>query len=413
MAKKAGWSPEFLRAIPKTDLHVHLDGSLRLATLIELAKSQAVELPSFEAAGLRELVFKPSYADLSEYLQGFKYTCAVLRDPESLERVAYELAIDCFAEGVRYIEPRFAPQLSASERMTIEDVLLAVDRGLARAKREINAMAEIASGAEPPFDYGIIGCAMRKFSAGFSPYYGNLVACHRYTPPSQLYPIASQELVRALVGLRDRRGVPLIGFDLAGEEKGWPANAHRKAFEFAHQHFLMKTVHAGEAYGPSSIFQAITQCHADRIGHGTHLFASELVDHLPSSERETYTRELVQYIANRRITIEVCPTSNLQTIPSLGGIENHPVKRMLAERLSVTLCTDNRLVSNTTVTEEIQKVVEAFELSSEVLRDMIVYGFKRSFSAQPYVQKRAYVRRVIDYYEKLERELLDGVKDSA
>ncbi|HKX13451.1 MAG TPA: adenosine deaminase family protein [bacterium] len=410
MAKNASLSAEFLRAIPKTDLHVHLDGSLRLSTLIDLAKAQAVELPSYEETGLRELVFKDHYADLTEYLHGFKYTCSVLRDPESLERVAYELAVDCFAEGVRYIEPRFAPQLCASDSLSIEDVVLAVDRGLAKAKREINSKPKIAAGEEPPFDYGIIGSAMRKFGASFSPYFNNFVSCHRYTPPAQIYPIASQELVRALVGLRDRRGVPLVGFDLAGEEKGWPANAHRKAFEYAHQHFLMKTVHAGEAYGPSSIFQAITQCHADRIGHGTHLFASELVEHLPSSERETYTRELVQYIANRRITIEVCPTSNLQTIPSLGNIENHPVKRMLAERLSVTLCTDNRLVSNTTVTAEIQKVVETFDVDPEVLRDIIIYGFKRSFSAQPYVEKRAYVRRIIDYYEKLEKERSEGIE---
>ncbi|HCU24977.1 MAG TPA: adenosine deaminase family protein, partial [Deltaproteobacteria bacterium] len=118
---------------------------------------------------------------------------------------------------------------------------------------------------------------------------------------------------------------------------------------------------------------------ADRIGHGTHLFAAELVDHLPSSERESYTQALVQYIANRRITIEVCPSSNLQTIPSLGDIKNHPVKKMLAERLSVTIGTDNRLVSHTTVSEEIWKVVNAFSLEPKVLRDMIVYGFKRSF----------------------------------
>ncbi|MCE9625914.1 MAG: adenosine deaminase family protein [Deltaproteobacteria bacterium] len=395
---------EFIRAIPKTDLHVHLDGSLRLETLIELAKAQSVELPSYNPEGLKELVFKDRYADLGEYLHGFQYTCAVLREPEALERVAYELAIDSFAEGVRYIEPRFAPQLNASEKLSIEEVLLAVDRGLAKAKSEINQRDPIASGKEPPFDYGIIGCAMRKFGKTFSPYYNTFIGCHRYAPVSQVFPLASMELVQALIGTRDRRGVPVVGFDLAGEEKGWPANAHRKAFEYAHQHFLMKTIHAGEAYGPSSIFQAITQCHADRIGHGTHLFASDLVEHIPSSERESYTEALVQYIADRRITIEVCPTSNLQTIPSIGEIANHPVKRMLSERLSVTICTDNRLVSGTTVTEEILKIVTAFQVTPDILRDMIIYGFKRSFSPLPYVQKRAYVRRVIDYYQKIEGE---------
>lgn len=405
MTQPAWLRPEFLRAIPKTDLHVHLDGSLRLSTLIELARQQGVELPSYEADGLLELVFKARYENLTEYLHGFQYTCAVLREPEALERVAYELALDSFAEGVRYIEPRFAPQLSASEHLTIEEVLMAVDRGLARAKGEINQNPNIASGKEPPFDYGIIGCAMRKFGKSFSPYYQSFIGCHRYAPLSQVFPLASMELVQALVGTRDRRGVPIVGFDLAGEEKGWPANAHRKAFEFAHQHFLMKTIHAGEAYGPSSIFQAITQCHADRIGHGTHLFASELVEHIPSSERESYTSALVHYIADRRITIEVCPTSNLQTIPSLKDITEHPIRRMLAERLSLTICTDNRLVSRTTVTEEIEKVVNAFPIDAHILRDLIIYGFKRSFSPLPYVEKRAYVRKVIDYYEKLEREL--------
>jgi len=404
MAAATWLNLDFLRAIPKTDLHVHLDGSLRLSTLIDLAKQQGVALPSFEETGLRELVFKERYADLAEYLTGFQYTCAVLREPEALERVAYELAMDSFAEGVRYIEPRFAPQLSASEKLSIEEVLLAVDRGLARAKSEINQRPEIADGAEPPFDYGLIGCAMRKFGQGFSPYFKSFIGCHRYAPLSHVFPLASMELVQALVGTRDRRAIPIVGFDLAGEEKGWPANAHRKAFEYAHQHFLMKTVHAGEAYGPSSIFQAITQCHADRIGHGTHLFASDLVEHIPSSERETYTQELIQYIANRRITIEICPTSNLQTIPSIGDISQHPVKRMLAERLSLTICTDNRLVSNTTVTQEILKVVSAFQIDAGVLRDIIVYGFKRSFLPSAYVQKRSYVRRVIDFYERMERE---------
>jgi len=394
---------EFIRAIPKSDLHVHLDGSLRLKTLIDLAREQGISLPSETPEGLRETVFKDSYGDLGEYLKGFQYTCAVMRDAEALERVAYELALDCFAEGVRYIEPRFAPQLQVTQILSIQEVLQAVDRGLARAKTEINGLPPIRSGEEPPFDYGIIGCAMRKFDERFSPYYKDFVACHRYSPLPQLYPLASLELVRALVEIRDRAGLPIVGFDLAGEEKGWPANAHRKAFEFAHQHFLKKTVHAGEAYGPSSIFQAITQCYADRIGHGTHLFASDLVEHIPPSEREAYTRALVQYIADRRITIEVCPTSNLQTVPAIRSMEKHPVGKMIEEKLSVTLCTDNRLVSHTTVCDEIEKTLKTFSVSPHDLREIIIYGFKRSFSPLPYAEKRAYVRRIIDYYESVEK----------
>ncbi|MFO1518499.1 MAG: adenosine deaminase family protein [bacterium] len=411
MASAPWITPEFIRAIPKSDLHVHLDGSLRMETLIELARAQKVELPSYTSEGLRETVFKDHYADLGEYLHGFKYTCAVLREAEALSRVAYELALDNFAEGVRYIEPRFAPQLCAGAGLTIEEVLAAVHEGLEKAKAEINRRKEIKSGEEPPFDFGIIGCAMRKFDERFSPYYQNFISCHRYSPLPQVYPLASLELARALVDIRDKKGISVVGFDLAGEEKGWPANAHRRAFEYAHQHFLKKTLHAGEAYGPSSIFQAITQCHADRIGHGTHLFATELVEHLDAPEREVYTRALIQYIADQRITIEVCPTSNLQTIPAIGKMENHPVGRMISEKLSVSLCTDNRLVSHTTVCDEILQTVNTFSVSPHDLREMIIYGFKRSFSPLPYRQKRAYVRQIIDYYEDTEKRFKIDAKN--
>ena len=137
-------SVDFIRAIPKTDLHVHLDGSLRIPTLIEIAKERGVKLPSYTESGLRELVFKDKYKNLEEYLQGFAYTCAVMQDSESIERIAYELAIDCFNDGVRYIEPRFAPQLHVGDNFSMEDVLKAADRGLARAKKEINSKKEIA-----------------------------------------------------------------------------------------------------------------------------------------------------------------------------------------------------------------------------------------------------------------------------
>ncbi len=396
-------SKALLLALPKTDLHVHLDGSLRLHTLIELAKAQGVSLPSYEPEGLLELVFKKHYADLTEYLRGFQYTCAVMRDAESLERIAYELAWDNFDEGVRYIEPRFAPQLHASSQLSLEAVLLAVDRGLKRAQQEINRTPEILSGEAPPFCYALIGCALRKFAENFSPYYEKFAACHQYTPSQKLYPLASLELVRALVDIRDRLGIPLTGFDLAGEEKGWPAGAHWEAFHFAQQHFLKKTVHAGEAYGPTSIFQAINKCYANRIGHGTHLFASHLVENLPQEKREKFTADLAEYLSSRRITLEVCLTSNQQTIPTLRDLSQHPLKKMLQQRMSVTLCTDNRLVSNTTVSEELLKALKYFSLSAQELKNIIIYGFKRSFYAQNYTKKREYVRQVIDYYERVEK----------
>ncbi|MDO8527856.1 MAG: adenosine deaminase family protein [Deltaproteobacteria bacterium] len=406
MAKTLKITPEFIRAIPKSDLHVHLDGSLRLKTLIDLSKEQKITLPSYTEEGLKELVFKKNYADLGEYLAGFKYTCAVLRDKESLERVAYELAMDNFAEGVRYIEPRFAPQLNAHRDLSIDEVIVSVNKGLERAKKEIARRPEIVKGLEPPFEYGIIGCAMRKFDERFSEYYRDFCSIHRHTPPKELYPIASLEVVRALVEMRDKKGLPVVGFDIAGEEKGYPAVDHYDAYQYAHKNFLSKTVHAGEAYGPPSIFQAITDCHADRIGHGTHLFAYDLIEGMSLKEKKDYTHSLAQYIATQRITIEVCLTSNMQTIPTIQKLKNHPVGQMIDHRLSISFCTDNRLVSHTTVCNEIEMAVNTFDINAEHLKDIIVYGFKRSFFALPYAQKRKYVRHIIDYYEAVEKKFL-------
>ena len=157
----------FIRSLPKTDLHCHLDGSLRLSTLIEIAKNQKITLPSQTEDGLKELVFKDRYKDLVEYLQGFQYTVAVMQTPETLERISYELALDAFAEGVRYIEPRFAPQLHVNASLPIDEVLKSVAKGFNRAKKEINGLPEIKSGNEPPFEYGIIGCALRMFTEHF------------------------------------------------------------------------------------------------------------------------------------------------------------------------------------------------------------------------------------------------------
>lgn len=393
---------EFLRAIPKTDLHVHLDGSLRLPTLIELAKEQKIPLPSSTEEGLRAQVFKARYADLTEYLRGFQYTAAVMQTPEALERVAYEFALDNFAEGVRYVEPRFAPQRHANDSLSVDDAIKGVDRGLARAKREINARPEIAAGREPPFEYGIICCAIRMFTAEFSDYYRRMFELHPHMPREDLFGLAAQDLVRTMIDVREKDGVAIVGFDLAGAEAGYPAEDYKRAYDLAHKHFLKKTIHAGEDYGPASIFQAITDCHADRIGHGTHLFDTSRVELPTEEERRRYVRALWQYIADRRINIEVCLTSNLQTMPHVTDIKEHPFTQMLTNRLSVTFCTDNRLVSHTTVTDEIELAVHNCEISPRRLKDIIIYGFKRSFYPGDYMEKRAYVRRIIDYYEAIE-----------
>lgn len=394
---------EFVKALPKTDLHVHLDGSIRPSTLINLAKEYGVELPSYTEQGLRETVFKERYANLGEYLSGFGYTVAVLQSELSLERAAYELAIDNQAEGVRYLEVRFAPQLHVHAHLHAHMVLKAVNRGLERAQKEFNNRAAVKDGLEPAFKYGIIVCAMRMFRRNFSEYFKNLINAHRHAPQKEIYGMASLELARAAVRARDEYGLPVVGFDLAGEESGYPADDHASAFEYAHKHFLKKTVHAGEAYGPESIFQAITDLYADRIGHGTYLLQSDMITDPEIEDREQYVGQLGQYIADRRITIEVCLTSNLQTNPNMKSLDDHTFKRLRAARLSTTICTDNRTVSNTTVTNEIMLAVKHLELDLHDLKSIIIYGFKRSFVPGTYLEKRAYVRQIIDYYESIEK----------
>lgn len=392
---------QFLKAIPKTDLHLHLDGSLRLKTLIDLAKEADVSLPSYTEEGLKQTVFRDRYSSLEEYLQGFSVTVAVMQTPESLERAAYELAQDNFSEGVRYIEVRFAPQLHINSRQNLKDVVLAVDRGLKRAKNEINS--QIAED-EPPFDFGIIVCAMRFCTADFSDYYRSFFKLHEYSRQIDIIRMLSLELAQAAVMLRDTTDAQVVAFDIAGAEYGYPAENHRESYRYVNTNFMMKTVHAGEAYGPESIFQAITICHADRIGHGLFLFSEGKINDPGITDRKKYIEGLADYIAEKRITIEVCLTSNLQTVPEITDIKDHPLREMLAHSLSVTLCTDNRLVSNTTVTDEISLACDSFELTEKQLKNIIVYGFKRCFYHGSYSEKRDYVRKNINYYEMLEKK---------
>lgn len=402
--KKEIISREFIQAIPKTDLHIHLDGSLRLKTLIEFARSQKVKLPSYTEEGLKKLVFKKNYKNLEEYLLGFEYTCAVMRNAEAVERIAYELAIDSFKDGVRYIEPRFAPQRHANKNFSVEKVLDAVNRGLEKASKEINQKKEIKNEKEPKFAYGIIACAIRMFNENFSDYYENFTHLHNFSSSEERYALASLELAKALVRIRDTKGLPIVAFDLAGAESGFPAEVHREAYQYVHKNFLKKTVHAGEAYGAASIFQAITDLHADRIGHGTYLFDETKVELPTKDERKKYVAELAQYIADSRITIEICLTSNAQTNPEMRDIAKHPCRLMLENRLSVTFCTDNRLISNTSSTNEFKLAVDTFDIDVRHLKNIIAYGFKRSFYPGNYKEKRAYVRSVLNYYETLERE---------
>ncbi|MFQ5823104.1 MAG: adenosine deaminase [bacterium] len=391
---------ELIRKIPKTDLHLHLDGSIRLETIIEIAKKEKVELPSYTVDGLNELVFKDNFQNLEEYLTTFAYSSAVMQKPDYLEQIAYELALDNQAEGVRYIEVRFAPQLHINKNMDMKMVIASVNKGLIKAQNEFNQRQEIIQGKEPPFYYGIIVCALRSFGA-YSEYYTSFINVLSNTDMKTIFSLCSLELAKGAVKIRDEKGIPIVGFDLAGAEIGNPAKDHWRAFQYAHENFMAKTVHAGEAYGPPSIFQAITELHADRIGHGYYLFDTTKIDDDTIENKEKYIAELCQYIADRRVTIEVCLTSNLQTNSSLKKIENHSFKKMLEYELSASICTDNRTVSKTTVTDEIMLALRSFNMSPTTLKNTIVYGFKRSFFPDIYAKKRKYVRQCFDYYEEL------------
>jgi adenosine deaminase len=387
--------------VPKSDLHVHLDGSLRLGTLIELARTGGVALPSFDPDGLRAQVFKDHYGDLRDYLRGFAFTCAVLRTPEAVERVAFELGEDALAEGVRYLEVRLAPQLLVSRGDEAVGVLRSVGAGLARAAHRFNASAAVVQGDDLPFAFGILCCAMRGLAPGMGSYYDQLFGLLPNMPPKQVAALASLEAARIALEARDRYGVPVVGFDLAGEEAGYRAGHHEAAYQEAHRHFLRKTVHAGEAYGPESIYEAITRCHAERIGHGTFLFAPERITDPAIEDRVGYVESLIEYMASMRITVEVCPTSNLQTIPELGGsLAQHPVRKMIARQLAVAIATDNRLVSHTTLTDELVRVAETCELDLAGVRRLVLAGFKGAFFPGTYAAKRAYVRQATALFDR-------------
>lgn len=398
--KKPVVTRELIARLPKSDLHLHLDGSLRLDTLIELARLRKIALPSATPDGLLELVFKRAYKNLPEYLRGFEFTVACLQDAEALERAAYELCLDCRAENVFYIEMRFAPQLHVRGDFGVRDVLKAVCRGIARAKKEINGAPDVKAGKVPAFEAGVIVCALRFFLPVFSEHYRAYFEALPTAPANEIYALASLELARAAVVAAEEDGLPVVGFDLAGQERGFPAKDHQAAYQLAHEHFLGKTVHAGEDYGPESIFQAITDCHADRIGHGTWLFSQKHIRDRSITDKRRYIEKLVRYVAERRITLEVCLTSNQQTIPELrDDLKKHPFRRMREARCSVTLCTDNRLVSRTTMTDEVDKAVTAFGLEPRALKDVLIYGFKRSFYPGTYPEKRDWVRAVLNFME--------------
>jgi adenosine deaminase len=330
---------EFIKSLPKAELHCHLDGSMRVETILDIAKKEKVKLPTFDFKQLKNiLAVGMDCKSLEEYLRPFDITAQVLQTEEALYRATYELAEDAASENVWYLEIRFAPLWHIKKGLALTKVVEAVIRG--------------ARAAEKDFDIkiGIILCGIR------------------HTSPEDTYKVA--EIAVAY----KNRGV--VGFDLAGAEKDFPAKDHVEAFYLIINNNINTTAHAGEAYGPESISQALHYISANRIGHGTRL-------------RED--GDLLNYVNDHRIPLEMCITSNIQT-KAVERVEDHPLKFYFDLGLRVTLNTDNRLISDVTLTDEYMLAIEKLGFTADDIKYLILNGFKSAFL--PFHEKIAIIKRV-------------------
>jgi adenosine deaminase len=360
-------------ALPKTDLHCHLDGSLRVATVAELAQDKQVRalaeklgytLPEDCTERTLERVLRPGIdcKSLVEYLLPFDIICGVLQTQDTLARAAYELAIDAAKENCWYLEVRFAPQRHINDDLDGLAVLQAVDRGLAKAEQEMKGRLQT----------GIIVCAMRHFDERIGYYHRRVRESYRYSTAKELASHCSLEVARLAAEARKRGLTRVVAFDLAGPEENFPPGHHRDAFNEIINNLMSITVHAGEGYGPASIKQAVTHLNAHRIGHGTRLLEDSNMD-------------LLEFLRDHRVAIEICLTSNLQT-KAVRSLNDHPFRKLLDEEMRVPLCTDNRLVSDVTITDEYELAYEHFKLTPKELRRVVLYGFKAAFV--PYQERR-------------------------
>ena len=317
---------EFIRSLPKTELHCHLDGSLRLDTILDIAEKDKIALPTRDKDTLRKMVsIGDKKITLSEYIDMFKIPLSVLQTPEALSRAAYELAEDAKKENTLYIEVRYSPILHTKHGLTPMETIDAVLKGLEQAEEDFKVKT------------GVIICGIRNI------------------PPEISYKLA--ELAAAF----KNRGV--VGFDLAGVEENFPAKDHREAFSLILKNNINTTLHAGEDYGPESIHQAVHYCGAHRIGHGVRLKEDG---------------DLLNYINDHRIALEICLTSNVHT-GSVESYKSHPFKFYYDYGIRVTLNTDNRLISNTNLTKEYMIAHKYYNLGIQDFKEIIIGGFKSAF----------------------------------
>jgi len=334
-----------LQKLPKVELHCHLDGSLRIPTILDLAKQDKVTLPTSSSDKLSKLlVIGKTRGSLEDYIKRFDITLSVMQTPAALRRTAYELIEDVAKENVRYIEIRYSPILHTEKGMSLGESVEAVREGLQRGRKDFGV------------ESGIIVCGIRNISAA-----------------------ASLKLADLTVRYKNK-GV--VGFDLAGAEENFPAKDHQEAFYMILNNNINATIHAGEAFGPSSIHQAIHHCGAHRIGHGTRLKEN---------------KDLMNYVNDHRITLEVCLTSNWQT-RSIRSLKYHPLKYYYDQGIRVTLNTDNRLMSGTTLTKEFLLAHKLFGFKLHDFREMIIMAMKSAFL--PYSERKQMIRNIADELEQ-------------
>ena len=345
-----------IERLPKTDLHVHLDGSLRLQTILDLAQEQGIALPGMTLETLAPHVqVGDDCKSLVEYLKAFDVTLKVMQTEQALFRTAYELAEDSAKENVRYLEVRYCPMLHQEKGLSLTTIVQAVIDGLRAAEKNYSIKT------------GVIICGIRHIS-----------------------PEISLKLADLAVAFKNK-GV--VGFDLAGAEENFPAKKHREAFGRVLQNNINCTLHAGEAYGPESIHQAVHACGAHRIGHGVRLVEDG---------------DLMNYINDHRIPIECCPSANLQT-KAVKDARNHPIRLFFDQGLRVTVNTDNRLVTNTTMTDELYLLHKELNFTLDEIKEVIIMGFKSSFL--PYDQKRRMLADIVTELKNFKPDSLESKKE--